>query len=232
MPHALRALVGALTNYAYYTARPRWINPLHYARLWHTRRAWQALRADHGDVLAIVAAMTPSGSTGCNPTDYLMLYRWIRYKKPQWVLECGSGMSTGVIAHALRQNGSGHVVSMEESEDYARKVRELLPADLAPFATILYSPVVVHAYGDYQGVSYADVPDHPYEMVFIDGPVARRPGIGKCFNADVIRVAANGRPVVAFLDQRITTLRALRAVLPQARIRYSAASKLSTISIE
>ena len=43
-------------------------------------------------------------STGCGVSDYCALYYEIRKKKPIEVLECGTGVSTLVIAHALKEN--------------------------------------------------------------------------------------------------------------------------------
>lgn len=45
-----------------------------------------------------------TGSTGCNMTDYYVLYKQIRNIKPVEILECGTGVSTLVIAHTLTEN--------------------------------------------------------------------------------------------------------------------------------
>jgi len=45
-----------------------------------------------------------TGSAGCSMMDYYALYKQIRNIKPLEVLECGTGVSTLVIAHALMEN--------------------------------------------------------------------------------------------------------------------------------
>jgi hypothetical protein len=207
--------------YAYYTARPRWVNPLDYGRRIAVARAERRLRADYPHLLPVLSALTPTGSTGCSWIDYVELYEWIRRHRPRWVLECGSGVSTGVIAQALSDNGSGQLISMEESSHYAEAVQSRLPAALATRATVVHSPVVIRTYGAAKGVCYEAVPDHPYDFVFIDGPVAGQHGQAKLFNSDFIHVVSRAvSPVAALLDQRITTLWAFGKMLPGAAIRY------------
>lgn len=45
-----------------------------------------------------------SKSTGCGYIDYACLYEIVRVMKPVEILECGTGVSTLVIAHALMEN--------------------------------------------------------------------------------------------------------------------------------
>lgn len=45
-----------------------------------------------------------SSSTGAELYDYVALHAYITTKKPIYVLECGTGKSTWIIAHALQQN--------------------------------------------------------------------------------------------------------------------------------
>ena len=42
-----------------------------------------------------------SSSSGADLSDYVLLYETIKQKKPQFVLECGTGCSTFVIAQAM-----------------------------------------------------------------------------------------------------------------------------------
>ena len=45
-----------------------------------------------------------TNSTGCGYIDYACLYEAVRATKPVEILECGTGVSTLVIAHALMEN--------------------------------------------------------------------------------------------------------------------------------
>src|SRR5262245_2042846 len=46
------------------------------------------------------AYLSRSGSTGCNYLDYWELYKAVRERKPREILECGTGVSTVVLAVA------------------------------------------------------------------------------------------------------------------------------------
>jgi predicted O-methyltransferase YrrM len=60
-------------------------------------------------------------------TDLLgELMRAIAARRPQRLVELGSGVSTLVIAAALRSNGAGRLVSIDADEAYAAQTREQL----------------------------------------------------------------------------------------------------------
>jgi len=60
-------------------------------------------------------------------TDLLgELMRAIAARRPQRVVELGSGVSTLVIAAALRANGAGRLISIDADEAYAAQTREQL----------------------------------------------------------------------------------------------------------
>ncbi len=60
-------------------------------------------------------------------TDLLgELMRAIAARRPQCVVELGSGVSTLVIAAALRNNGAGRLISIDAEQAYAAQTREQL----------------------------------------------------------------------------------------------------------
>jgi predicted O-methyltransferase YrrM len=60
-------------------------------------------------------------------TDLLgELMRAIAARRPQCVVELGSGVSTLVIAAALRSNGAGRLISIDADEGYAAQTRDQL----------------------------------------------------------------------------------------------------------
>jgi predicted O-methyltransferase YrrM len=60
-------------------------------------------------------------------TDLLgELIRAIAARRPQRLVELGSGVSTLVIAAALRNNGAGRLISVDAEEAYAAQTREQL----------------------------------------------------------------------------------------------------------
>jgi hypothetical protein len=221
------------TNYFYYTAKPHLLNPIHYARIWNERRIYARVRHDVPELFDVIRTMTPAGSTGCGFSDYWELYSWVRRNAPLWVLECGGGVSSGVIATALAQNQRGRLISLDESRSYLDRAAALLPAHLRPWVEFHHSELGFQRYAGLPGIFYRDVPQHPYEFVFIDGPAGppRSPAVEKPFNSDFINVLLRTpeRSVAAMIDQRITTLWAFRQLMPSASIRYYVTKRLTYV---
>ena len=70
-------------------ALARWIGDViekRAKRILRETNVWEPLQA----------YLAESPSTGCSYSDYLLLYKYIREKKPKHVLECGTGVSTVV----------------------------------------------------------------------------------------------------------------------------------------
>ena len=177
-----------------------------------------------------------SKSTGCSLGDYVVLYEFIRRLKPRIVLECGTGMSTHVIAQAmLDQAGGKHeagmkLISMESVQDWRDHNIGLLPAEFRGFTEILFSPAVEYAYSFIRGSAYEQVPDYQYELVFVDGPTDTLPGGARVCNMDFVRVVTNSqRPVWGIIDGRPRTVMAYQAIFGHDKVRYYPAWNLSVV---
>lgn len=163
-----------------------------------------------------------STSTGCDYSELWVLDRHFRKARPSAILELGSGISTVVIANAVRALAKqGHVcrfVSMEESAQYHAQLVSIFPPELLKHADIRCSPVEDRPIaGDLIARTYRDKPRDQYDFVFIDGPQV--PKSGGYFDADILDVLEwNEGPVTAFLDQRIATRKALVGLMPFAKV--------------
>jgi len=63
-------------------------------------------------------------------------------KKPRYVFEAGSGVSTIVIAYCLKHLGKGKIISLDHLSDYADATREMISLhDLTEFAEIYHAPI-------------------------------------------------------------------------------------------
>ncbi len=95
------------------------------------------------------------------------------------VLKLGS--TSWVIADALRKNWiedgrpdeKPTVVSLEDSPDWYSRARSALPKPLAEFVDLRQANRVYDHYCFIFGVRYENIPDFPYELMWVDGPVAR-----------------------------------------------------------
>ena len=92
------------------------------------------------------------------------------------VVECGSGVSTVVLARAVRQEG-GHIYTIEEDAEWGAHVSAWLDRDgTADAVTIIHAPFEGRA-GDgwYRRAALVDIPAE-IDLLVVDGPAALAPG--------------------------------------------------------
>lgn len=190
-------------------------------------RSRRALRRNAALWRALQDYLAKTSSTGCGYIDYWHLYQEIRRRKPVEVLECGTGVSTLVIAHALKENEAaagarGRVTSMEEHAQWLDMARELLPQEYQPYVDFKLSKTVDDSYSLFRGVRYRDVPARPYDFVFVDGPKYHSPSDGTpTFDFDFLHVLREAQGSVAgLIDKRVSTCFVLQQVLGPERVRY------------
>lgn len=164
-----------------------------------------------------------SMSTGCDFSELLRIHNYIKKVKPTSILELGSGVSTAVICHAIHSlQGEGYkcnFTSLEESPDYHEQLQKIFPSNLKGYVEMICSETVDREIkGGYISRVYKDKPINRYDFVFIDGPQV--PKSRNYLDGDILDVMEwNDGPIVAFLDQRVHTRRALRKLIPSATVR-------------
>ena len=168
-----------------------------------------------------------SGSTGCSYSDYLILYNYIRDHKPKEILECGTGISTVVMAYAMLENEMdgaprGRITSMEELEKYYLLAQKLLPQSLKKYVEIVLSPTVEDYYLLFRGMRYKNIPQRSYDFVFIDGPKTMSPlDNARLCDLDFIWVVEKSeKPVFAIVDKRVSTCFVLQKVFGRNIVRF------------
>ncbi len=93
--------------------------------------------------------------------------------QPSLILECGSGLSTLVLAACCRANGKGRVVSLEHEPDCAERTREGLKRHgLDAYAMVILAPLKeIEIEGEhYRWYCLGELPQGPYDLLVIDGP--------------------------------------------------------------
>lgn len=93
--------------------------------------------------------------------------------RPKVIAECGSGVSTVVLARCLQMNRAGHVYSLEHLAEHAEKTRqELERQGLQDWATVLTAPLRSYEFhGEaYSWYSTEQLPSVGLDMLVIDGP--------------------------------------------------------------
>lgn len=99
------------------------------------------------------------------------------------VVECGSGVSTVVIARALRALGHGKVTALEHDGAWAAATRRLLASEgLDAFATVVDAPLEPNPHAEagcgwYRLEALGELPAQGIELLLVDGPPAGEPGL-------------------------------------------------------
>lgn len=100
------------------------------------------------------------------------------------IVECGSGVSTVLLARAARDTG-GRLYALEHDPGWAATVRGLLERErLDRIATVVRAPLRPHPLararcGWYAADQLARLPASGIDLLLVDGPPAGEPGLGE-----------------------------------------------------
>ena len=166
----------------------------------------------------IYEARAISDSYGLTNFEYVRLYQMVRDIQPEYVLECGTGKSTFIIAHAMSKNGNGKkLVSMEESPAWADEQRkaishffnhqhakEWFPRSSQDLIELITSDIMIERYRVWAGSCYKGVKPYPYSFMMVDGPELNN----ECFvNIDLVNILKTSDiPVSLWIDGRWPTV--------------------------
>jgi len=144
------------------------------------RLATQRQIAAYLDIVRLVdppAALPPMSGWPASPDLALHLVEQIRDTRPDTVVECGSGVSTVVMALAMRRfHPQGRVIALEHKDEFRQRTQDLLrrhgvediaEVRLAPLAS---SGLPGHTTAWYDVAAIADLTD--IGLLLVDGPPA------------------------------------------------------------
>lgn len=174
----LAALLGVLALQVYVVRDLRRIK----AKLWRERKLnrdnvnnlfeqFQHLRLLEHEVGLQQPLPLTRGWAG-SPDFLRFIADYVGRHHPGVVVECGSGVSTVVLAAALRRQGSGHLYSLEHDPSYAEKTRQLLrDYSLEAHASVIDAPLSSSRASTpwYDEASFPDSMQ-PIELLVVDGP--------------------------------------------------------------
>ncbi len=177
-----------------------------------------------------------SKSTGAHYSDYFQLFDYVTRNKPKYILECGGGITTFVIAKALEKisykSSMNHlIISMEELIEYHEEIKQIFPPELKKFVNFIHSPRIEKKHMFYCGVGYKDIPRYDYEFVFVDGPDNFSP-VDKIrkFNFDLITaIQISSKPIDAFIDTRLATCYCYQNIFGKNKVNYDVVKKLGIV---
>lgn len=195
------------------------------------------LGANPGLRQAIDEADRVSESSGADLCDYAILHKTVRETKPRFVLECGTGRSTFILAKALLENEEeapgqgGRLVSMEHNREWYERATACLPDPYRSVTDIVHGPIVEVGCSFVRGTAYESVPDHPYDLVFVDGPWQGLPEGDVMCNMDFIRLLRTAsHPMRAFIDNRKHTVLAYAMLLGSEKVTYHVEWNLGVVA--
>jgi predicted O-methyltransferase YrrM len=135
-------------------------------------RQLEALAALYTDVKPDIS-LPPTRGWAASPDLLVYLYGVVRQRRPKLIVECGSGLSTLVIAHALRANQFGRIVALEHAEQFREATREWLIAhDVEGWVDLRHAPLtpVVLDGREWLWYSMDALPEGQIDLLFVDGP--------------------------------------------------------------
>ncbi|MCC6356306.1 MAG: class I SAM-dependent methyltransferase [Verrucomicrobiae bacterium] len=186
-----------------------------------------------GERRAFLEALGRSISTGASIVDYHLLHRYILARRPRRILELGSGVTTLIMADALREalreapdSAPGHIHTLEDVPKYFEDARDLCPEGLRPYVTYHLAPVAIRSFrGLCRTACYENLPEGPFDLVFVDGPNIA----GRCLVDGDLLFALAGQaevPADVILDGRKHTAELFLRVFPGSRCAYDPAMNL------
>lgn len=118
--------------------------------------------------------LPPLGGAALLPDSAATLVGLINERRPQTIVELGSGVSTIICAATLKQLGGGRVVSLDHETRYAQITRaQIMRQGLSPWADVRHAPLeVTHIDGQswrwYARSALSDI--ERIDLLIVDGP--------------------------------------------------------------
>lgn len=124
--------------------------------------------------LPMTKPLPPTMGFAGSPDFLRLVTDYVSGEDVENILECSSGISTIVIAQALKLKGKGHVYSLENSAEYADITRNNLKSyGLEDWATVITAPLADIKIND-STYSWYDlvgkIPELTFDGLIIDGP--------------------------------------------------------------
>ena len=187
---------------------------------------WRVAKALPGVLDDLANYTRGSATTGTQWITLWFAIRIIFKHRPKWVLECGTGSSTLVLAAALRRVHSdggplGRIVSMESEERWYETAVASLPSSYSEIVEIVYGPRVPMNVAMFRGFIHGNIPGRDFEFVFLDGPNYQSEE-GVAFCADIFRVMDLSAATVirGVIDGRVTSVYVLQQLCGVKAVRY------------
>ncbi len=120
-----------------------------------------------------LSSLPPTRHYSASPDFLRILMNEVRLRRPQVVLELGSGISTAIIAQQLEHDQQGHLYTLEDDAAYLQQTQAYLErSQLASRVSLIHAPFEDWALDGRQHRWYARqaLPDVAIDLLIVDGP--------------------------------------------------------------
>ncbi len=158
----------------------------------HDADAWQILSP-----LIVHGRYLPWTSGSMRPAGLVQVCNEVVHGDRTHILECGSGVSTVLLARLLRERERGVLTSLEHDLHWATLIQDQLHReDLDQIARVVHAPLQ----GSPEWYRLGEMPDE-IDLLIVDGPPADKPGRGAARAPALARLGGNlVDGAVVFLD--------------------------------
>jgi len=117
--------------------------------------------------------LPPTRFFSASPDLLRTLHQLIRERKPNLVLECGSGVSTIVMAYAMKENGIGKVLSLEHLDVYKSLTDDFAAEHgVSDWIDVIHAPLhsMTIEGNEWMWYSIDTLPPGEIDILLVDGP--------------------------------------------------------------
>lgn len=120
--------------------------------------------------------LPPMRGWAVSPDLALSLYELVRDRQPEWIIECGSGVSSIVMGYALQEIGHGRLIAFEHQEQFVGIASDLVARHaLSGYVEVVHAPLepveLDGASWQWYGKNVHTVLEgKKADLLFVDGP--------------------------------------------------------------
>ena len=125
-----------------------------------------------------------------------------------------------------KYNGDIKLISMEHDEKWYDFQKKKVPERFKNFVNITHSPQDLYQYSFIVGTTYKDIPDIPYDFVFVDWPKSTfdSKGLPRICNMSYIQILEKSeKQVSGLIDKRYNTVLAYNTMLTPGSVKFNRA---------
>ena len=181
---ATGAVVGALVHNAKQSITDMMDN-----RLGTLKNRVEKVRRDVGDIHGLVRLgpytqdlpLPMGGGWALTGDSAALLAREVLARKPETILELGSGVSTLILGQILKRNGRGRLLSVDHDPEWANQTRRFVEyLGLGDVVTVVDAPLKEIAAGNHAAAKWYEIPKSSLDnlgaidLLLVDGPPQAR----------------------------------------------------------